>query len=158
MLCFTLLLLTWRGNTPAWQSLFVFFGGFGTGIAQSALFVDLAAGVTESEMAIASSGLYLFASIGAVAGVTTANSMFAAALKQSLETALSDWPNGHKVSKTMLIYHTYLLMTIRLHIRLPPMLNMSKACMGSFMNWWYQHMCLLSSTPLCFHFAVQLLL
>jgi predicted MFS family arabinose efflux permease len=98
MLCFTLLLTTWHGHTPVWQALFVFFGGFGTGIAGSAVFVDLAASVNDSEMAIASSGLYLSSNIGVVAGVTSASAVFSGSLKLKLDESLENWPHGHKVS------------------------------------------------------------
>src|ERR1700753_2250582 len=101
MLCFTLLFTTWRGHTPVWQALFVFFGGFATGIAGSAVFVDLAASVEESEMAIASSGLYLSSNIGAVAGVTAASAVFSNSLKSKLEELLANLPHGHEVSNQL---------------------------------------------------------
>jgi predicted MFS family arabinose efflux permease len=97
MLCFTLLLIFWGVNTSVWQALFVFLGGFATGIANSAVFVDLAATVDESEMAIASSGLYLSSNIGAVAGVTIASSIFVNSLKTKLNDVFSTWPDGRRV-------------------------------------------------------------
>jgi hypothetical protein len=97
MFCFTLLLTTWHGHTPVWQALFVFFGGFATGIAGSAVFVDLAASVEESEMAIASSGLYLSSNIGSVAGITAVSAVFSNSLKAKLDEVLANWPQGHKV-------------------------------------------------------------
>src|ERR1700742_3304823 len=69
MLCFTLLIITWNGKTQTWQAFFVFFGGFAMGTMNSAIFVDLAASVDDSEIAIASSGLYLSSNVGSVAGV-----------------------------------------------------------------------------------------
>lgn len=97
MFCFTLLLLTWRGNTPVWQAFFVFFAGFGTGITQSAIFVDLNATVEEKDMAIASAGLYLSANLGGVSGVTAGATLFYAALRARLAQALADWPEGDEV-------------------------------------------------------------
>lgn len=99
-LCFTLLMIFWRGSTPVWQSLFVFPGGLATGIAHSSVFVALAAGVGEKEMAIAGSGLYLCGSIGAVAGMSAASAAFQTTLRVALEKALdrSDIPNGREVS------------------------------------------------------------
>lgn len=97
MFCFTLLLTTWHGHTPVWQALFVFFGGFATGIAGSAVFVGLAASVEESEMAIASSGLYLSSNVGSVAGVTASSAIFSNSLKSKLDELLASWPQGHKV-------------------------------------------------------------
>ncbi|KAF2099452.1 MFS general substrate transporter [Rhizodiscina lignyota] len=99
ILCFTLLLITWHGNTPVWQAFFVFFGGFATGIANSAVFVDLAATVDESEIAIASSGLYLSTNIGAVGGVSVASAIFGNSLKTRLADLLSNWPDGQKVAE-----------------------------------------------------------
>ncbi|KAF2663697.1 MFS general substrate transporter [Microthyrium microscopicum] len=98
LLCFTLLLLTWRGHTPVWQAFFVFFGGFGTGIAQSAVFVELAASVDESVIAIASAGLYLSTNIGMVSGVTGASAIFGNSLRAQLASLLSSWPNGEEIA------------------------------------------------------------
>jgi hypothetical protein len=97
ILCFTLLIATWHGNTPAWQSLFVYFGGFATGVAQAASFVDLAATVGESDMAIASSGLYLSANVGSLFGISSATAIFGKSLRVKLEDVLADWPNGKEV-------------------------------------------------------------
>ncbi|WAO90310.1 MFS domain-containing protein [Fusarium falciforme] len=86
--CFTLLLIFWRGHTSVLQSLFVFPGGFATGIAHSTTFVALAAGVEEQDLAIASSGLYLSGSVGAVAGLCSASAAFQSALRSALRKAL----------------------------------------------------------------------
>lgn len=98
ILCFALLLIAWHGNTPSWQALFVFFGGFATGIAQSAVFVDVAATVDTSEVAIASSGLYLSGNIGMLAGVSAAGAVFTNSLKYKLAEVLTDWPGGEEVT------------------------------------------------------------
>ena len=100
VLCFTLLLIFWRGNTPVWQSLFVFPGGFGTGVAHSAVFVGLAAAIDTRDMAIASSGFYLAASVGSVAGIATASALFTARLRAELPSVLSkiDIPHRSHVS------------------------------------------------------------
>ncbi|CAG9945275.1 unnamed protein product [Clonostachys rosea f. rosea IK726] len=86
--CFVLLLFFWSGKTPIWQSLLVFFGGFGTGIAHSAIFVAIAAGVDEEHMAIASSGLYLSTSVGAVTGISAGSAVMQAVLRPTLEKSL----------------------------------------------------------------------
>jgi hypothetical protein len=91
------LLSTWRGHTPIWQAFFVFFGGFATGITQSAVFIDLAAGVEDSEIAIASSGLYLCGSIGMLSGITSASAIFGAALRKGLANVLQDIPQADEV-------------------------------------------------------------
>ena len=102
--CFTLLLITWHGNTPVWQSLFVFLGGFATGIANSAVFVDLAASVHESEMAIASSGLYLSSNIGAVAGATGASAIFSNSLLSKLADVLKGIKDRDKVCSGIYLF------------------------------------------------------
>jgi predicted MFS family arabinose efflux permease len=98
--CFTLLLSFWHGNTPTWQALFIFFGGFATGITLTIAFIDLAATVDDTEMSIASSGLYLSANIGSVAGVSISTAVFGTSLKYQLENLLADWPDGPEVRIT----------------------------------------------------------
>ena len=56
MLAFTLLIIFWRGKTNTIQSFVIFFGGLGTGMAQSAIFVGLTAGIERENIAIAASG------------------------------------------------------------------------------------------------------
>jgi hypothetical protein len=92
-------LVFWRGHTSVWQSLFVFPGGFATGVAQSAVFVALAASVDTRDMAVASSGFYLAGSIGSVAGIASASAIFTARLRAELPRALSriDVPNRQEV-------------------------------------------------------------
>lgn len=98
-ICFTLLLLFWRGNTPIWQSLFVFPGGFATAVAHSVAFVAVAVRVEDDEMAIAASGLYLAGSVGAVAGLSAASAFFQTCLRSSLKASLSGYPDGAEVSQ-----------------------------------------------------------
>lgn len=102
--CFVLLLLFWNGgDTPDWMSIFTFLGGFATGTAHSALFVALAAGVGEQDMAIAGSGLYLCGSVGAVSGMCAASALFQSALGSALNQALDtgEIPNSKEVSCTI---------------------------------------------------------
>ena len=63
----------------------------------SAVFVELAASVDDSEIAIASSALYLSFNIGSVVGVTAASTIFGSSLKSRLEDLLSSWPDGQDV-------------------------------------------------------------
>lgn len=100
MLCFSLLLATWHGDTPVWQAVFVIFGGFASGVANSATFVDVAATVDASEMAIASSGLYLGANIGMLVGVSAAGAIFTNTLKHKLGEVLAGFPNGEEVNQS----------------------------------------------------------
>lgn len=88
MLCFSLLLHFWNGNAPVWQSLLIFPGGFATGVIYTVSFVIVAAGVDETEMAIAGSGLYLSGSVGAVAGLSGTSVLFQTTLRSNLYRAL----------------------------------------------------------------------
>lgn len=97
-LSYTLLVLFWRGDTPAWQSMFVFPAGFATAFAHSVVFVVVAISVKDKELAVAASGLYLSGSVGAVAGLSAASAFFQAYLRSALKTALSGFPNGLEVS------------------------------------------------------------
>ena len=92
-----LLILLWRGNTSIWESLYIFPGGFGTGIILATTFVALAAGVEEQQMAIASSGLYLCMNLGGVVGISLASNVFQATLRHGLGNGLKDFPHGREV-------------------------------------------------------------
>ncbi|ODQ54685.1 MFS general substrate transporter [Saitoella complicata NRRL Y-17804] len=81
---YILLILTWHGETNWIQSLFIIPGGFGTGIAQTAVFIALTSAVQKSAIAIATSGLYLASNIGMVLGV----SLTSAVLRTSLALLL----------------------------------------------------------------------
>ncbi|RSL69643.1 hypothetical protein CEP54_002092 [Fusarium duplospermum] len=107
--CFTLLLIFWRGHTSVLQALFVFPGGFATGMAHSTTFVALAAGVREQDLAIASSGLYLSGSVGAVAGLCSASTAFQSALRSALNKLLIGHgiDNGPETIKKALSDITY---------------------------------------------------
>jgi hypothetical protein len=106
-LCFSLLLALWRGNTPSWQSIFIFPGGFATGIAHASLFVALATSVEEKDMAIAGSGLYLSGNIGAVTGLSLASAVFNNALNDGLNSALSNLPDGQDIMRRSLDDYEY---------------------------------------------------
>jgi hypothetical protein len=89
MIAFTLLLTLWRGHTTIPESLAIFPGGFGNGVAYSAVFIGLTSGVAEEDIAIAGSGLYLSGNVGAVGGVSGASAVFQIALQKALRKALS---------------------------------------------------------------------
>jgi MFS family permease len=97
-IAYTLLLVRWRGHTNVWESLYVFPGGLGTGIAYSAVFIALAASVTEDEMAIAGTGLYTSGGIGGVIGISVSGAIFQWWSKKGLENALKGVENGVEVS------------------------------------------------------------
>ena len=95
--CYLLLILRWRGNTSIWESLYIFPGGFGTGIVQATTFVALAAGVDEAQMAIASTGLYLSASIGGLVGASLASKVLEASLANGLKVRLKGFEDRQLV-------------------------------------------------------------
>lgn len=64
----------------------------------STTFVCLAAGVEESQMAIASTGLYLSSSIGALMGTSMASSVVQTSLRKGLDQGLKTFPDREKVS------------------------------------------------------------
>ena len=81
---YVLLILFWRGKTNIWESLYIGPGGFGTGIVLATTFVGLAAGVKTSEMAIASTGLYLSVNIGCLVGASLASTVLRTSLRDGL--------------------------------------------------------------------------
>lgn len=97
MTAFTCLVIFWNGSTNTLQSFLIFPGGFGTGVAHSALFVGLASGVAAEEVAIASSGLYLTVSIGGATGVSAANAIFQDTLRKRLWGRLDGVQDREKV-------------------------------------------------------------
>ncbi|KAF7874623.1 uncharacterized protein EAF02_008600 [Botrytis sinoallii] len=94
---YTLLLLRWHGHTSFLESLYIIPGGFGNGIALSASFIGLTAGVEQEELAIATSGLFLSANIGCVVGVSGAGSIMQAGLEKGLRVALEGWEGSQKI-------------------------------------------------------------
>jgi len=97
MLCFSLLLTFWRGHTSTAGSLVIFFGGCASGMANSALFVGLTAGVEKDQIAIATTGLYLSSNISVVAGVSAASAIFQSALRANLHRILQRVVDGDEV-------------------------------------------------------------
>lgn len=85
-LAYLLLILRWHGNTNWFESLYIFPGGFGTGIASSTLFISIQAALDPSFTAIAASTLYLASSVGMLGGMAGVS----AVLQQSLRTNLDE--------------------------------------------------------------------
>ncbi|KAN0099992.1 MFS general substrate transporter [Hyaloscypha variabilis] len=85
---YTLMILRWHGHTSFLESMYIIPGGFGNGIALSAMFVVLTAGIEHCEMAIGSSGLYLSSSVGMVAGISIASALLQGTLRNQLRISL----------------------------------------------------------------------
>ncbi|KAM7211592.1 Major facilitator superfamily domain containing protein [Rhypophila decipiens] len=89
-LSYLLLMLRWHGNTNWWESLYIAPGGFGTGIAQSAVFISLQVVVDPAHMAPAVSFMYLTTTVWTTIGLPLSNTVMQTALKWSLSDRLLD--------------------------------------------------------------------
>lgn len=94
---YALLILLWRGKTNIWESLYIGPGGLGTGIVMATTFIGLAAGVDETEMAIASTGLYLSANVGSLVGASLASTVLQTSLRNGLDEGLKGFANRESV-------------------------------------------------------------
>lgn len=97
-LAYTLMILRWHGHTSFLESLYIIPGGFGNGIALSASFIALTAGVDAGQIAIASSGLYLSSSLGMVSGLSVAAAILQSTLRKELRIRLEGWGKREMVS------------------------------------------------------------
>ncbi|KAF5016751.1 hypothetical protein F66182_11458 [Fusarium sp. NRRL 66182] len=70
---YTLMLLRWHGQTNWLESLYVFPGGLGMGIAQSAAFIALQACIEPRDKAPAASGLFLSGTLGSIVGMASSS-------------------------------------------------------------------------------------
>jgi hypothetical protein len=95
---YTLMILRWHGHTSFLESMYIIPGGFGNGIALSAMFVVLTAGIEHCEMAIGSSGLYLSSSVGMVAGISIASALLQGTLRNQLRISLEGIDGMQNVS------------------------------------------------------------
>lgn len=103
ILCYT----TWNGHTDLLAALAVLPGGMAAGMMSSSSFVGLAAGVSEEDMAVAGSGLYLFFNLGAIAGSSAGSAVYQTTLKSGLQEAVKDLPEGQTIMQRALESITY---------------------------------------------------
>ncbi|KAK2597096.1 hypothetical protein N8I77_012964 [Diaporthe amygdali] len=99
---YTLLILRWHGRTNWLESLYIFPGGFGTGIALSAVFIAVQASVDKSQVAPAISALYLASGFGTVVGLAAVSATFQAGLRSTLEARLMDMHLGQELRSEIL--------------------------------------------------------
>lgn len=85
---YSLLLLRWHGQTNWIESLYIFPGGFGTGMAMSATFTSVQASVDRAHLSPAVSALFLSSGLGAVVGLAAVSATFQAGLRSTLESRL----------------------------------------------------------------------
>lgn len=100
-LSYLLMLLRWHGHTSFLESLYIFPGGFGNGIALSASFIGLTAGLEAGQVAIASSGLYLSSNIGMVGGLSIASAILQSTLRKELRISLEGMHHRETVSSSV---------------------------------------------------------
>lgn len=79
----------WHGHTNVWESLYIFPGGFGTGVAQSAVFVSLQAVIAHpSHLAPAISFMYLTTTVALTIGLPLSDAVMRGVLRRVLEGRL----------------------------------------------------------------------
>lgn len=85
---YLLLMLRWHGNTNWFESLYIFPGGFGMGVASSALFISLQAVIDPAHMAPAVSFMYLMQTVWMTIGLPAANAIMQTVLRRNLGVRL----------------------------------------------------------------------
>lgn len=88
-LAYLLLILRWHGNTNWLESLYIFPGGFGSGIANSTLFISIQAALDPRYAAIAASTLYLASSIGMLGGMAGVSAVLQQFLRVNLDARMT---------------------------------------------------------------------
>ena len=66
-------------------------------------FVCLAAGIDESQMAIASTGFYLSANIGGLVGASLASTVLQIGLRKTLDQGLKGFPDQRSVIRALIL-------------------------------------------------------
>ncbi|KAF4435582.1 multidrug resistance [Fusarium acutatum] len=86
---YALMLLRWHGQNNWLESLYVFPGGLGMGIAQSAAFIALQASIDPKDKAAASSGIFLAVTLGSVVGMAGTSAAIQGFLRHDIQQNLS---------------------------------------------------------------------
>lgn len=86
---YLLLMLRWHGNTSWLESLYIVPGGFGSGIAQSALFISLQVAVDPTHMASAVSMMYLSTRVSMMLGLVSTSATMRQFLRIGLDSRLA---------------------------------------------------------------------
>ncbi|TDZ24827.1 Vacuolar membrane amino acid uptake transporter fnx2 [Colletotrichum orbiculare MAFF 240422] len=85
---YVLLLLRWHGDTNVWESLYIFPGGFGAGLVQSAGFISVQAAVNPKHKAAVTSGMFLTFQIGMILGLSCVSAVMMETMRWRLEALL----------------------------------------------------------------------
>lgn len=98
---YCLLFLTWHGDTTSWEALYIFPSGFGTGIAQTAVFTSIQASIDKRQRAPALAGMYLMLQLGLIIGLAAVSATVMEAMQWRLDILLGglglDAAARHKV-------------------------------------------------------------
>lgn len=95
---YSVLILRWKGNTNIWESLEIFPGGLGTGIALTSTFVVISHALSPKETPMAIGGLFLSISLGSVGSVASVSSIIQQSLSSILPRVIST-PDADEVIK-----------------------------------------------------------
>ncbi|KAL3434366.1 major facilitator superfamily domain-containing protein [Aspergillus tetrazonus] len=80
--------LRWNGDTGFWESLYIVFGGLGSGSASAAAFVSMTAFLEPSEMAMATGGYSLLLNFALTAGITSNYTLLSSEFRRQLQRRL----------------------------------------------------------------------
>jgi hypothetical protein len=126
--------LFWDGTSSPWLCLFTFPLGFGMGALFNSVFVGIATQVQEQDVAIATSGLFLFFNLGAVAGVSGGSAVFHSALRKWLGCLLSGIDGASEVSLRHSINESLAFLTTTADQKT----SSHGHCLRSRSTWWGQ--------------------
>ena len=94
LICYVLLYFTWHGNTSPWESIYIAPGGFGTGIAQTAVFTSIQASVCKKKRAPALAGMFLVIQLGFITGLTAVGTLVMETVRWKLDLLLAGMDMG----------------------------------------------------------------
>ncbi|KPI41291.1 Vacuolar membrane amino acid uptake transporter fnx2 [Cyphellophora attinorum] len=106
---YLLMLIRWRGVTNWGESMYIFLGGFGSGIIQSTTFIHLAASLPQSDIAIAGTTLYLAQNLFLLVGIQSATTILHARVRNLLESSLQDGPKKEYIIDHSISSISYIL-------------------------------------------------
>ncbi|KAL4759367.1 major facilitator superfamily domain-containing protein [Aspergillus foveolatus] len=93
--------LCWNGDTGFWESLYIVFGGLGSGSASAAAFVSMTAFLEPSEMAMATGGYSLLLNFALTAGITSNYTLLSSEFRRQLQKRLQG-EGAHKIIRQAL--------------------------------------------------------
>lgn len=88
LFCYVILYFTWHGKTSAWESVYIAPGGFGSGIAQTAVLTSIQASIAKNKRAPALAGMYLTQQLGFITGLTAVGTLVMETVRWKLDILL----------------------------------------------------------------------